>query len=455
MSKFIERSHLSAMNLKVYFFCILLCLSAIIGPTVAGRKTSSNSRRGGSKPQQPPQYANPNIAQLSYGGNQPAQSISRPQLNSAPPQPSAPVGGNANSRPIGWNVDSPAVAANKPPVNANPPYPVNNQPGAPPPPYSQMPNQGPPPAYSPYPNPNVPNRFNEQPPAYNPSQGGFGAPHSNYPQQPQPGFGAGGYPQQPGVAPGSYPAQPGFGGAPAGFPNGAAPGGYPSGGFNQPPVNYQPQGGQGGSGLSTALLAGGGGLLIGGLAGHALSGSSDPKTIIINNTVVQAPENASQPVLNATETVLATTPVPLAAYPVAGNPNPSVNIQSVGSSEMIPLATYTPPGQVPSEQTASSTGLYPALQSQVNTGSGVAIELTTAVPLAPFPVTNISQAAASSQPQGTTPSPFALASLNSQGNTVSQESSQKSSAYNSFNTIHTLITCLIVTLPSISRIFLF
>lgn len=474
MYKFIERSNFSAMNLKVYFVCAVLCLSVFIAPTVAARKTSSSSsRRGGSSSssssrgsypkQQPPQYANPNNAQLSYGGNQPVVAAPRPQLNSAPPRPSAPVNAdNGPARPIGWNVDSPAVANNKPQVHSNPPYPVNNQPGLghpaqpPPPPYSPMPGQGPPPAYSQYPNPNVPNRFNEQPPAYSPNQGGgFGAPQPNYPQQPN--YGAGAYPQ-----PGPYPQQqqPGGFGAPpqGGFPaggynGGVAPGAYP-GGYNQPPVvnNYN-QKGSGGSGLQTALLAG-----VGGLALYGALKPSDTKTIIINNTVVQTPENA-------TGIDLATTPVPLAAYPTADNfaqQNASDSaVQSTGSSEMVPLATYSPPSQVPSvssepiklaDPIATSTGIYPSLPSEVNTGSGVVIEVTTAVPLAQYPSTINS---ASSQPQdaigaSTTPNPIALASLNSQSNTQPQESAQKSGAHRHLNTA---VTCLsLVLLPTLSRL---
>lgn len=465
------------MNAKLYLVCAVLLV--ITDFSLAGRKTSSSSRRGGSssssssrisKPQQPHQYANPSIAQLSYGGNQPAQAISRPQLNSAP-QPSAPVANsNANTRPIGWNVDSPAVVANKPPVHANPPYPVNNQPGlgqpmhpAAPPPYSPVAGQGPPPPYSQYPNPNVPNRFGEAPPAY--SQGGFPQ-QPNYPQQP--GLGPvsyphpqAGYPQQPNYPQGGqYPQQNGFGGAPGGYP-GSPGGGYPGapGSFNQQPqvVNNYEQKGSGGSGLQTALLAG-----VGGLALYGALKPSDTKTIIINNTVVQTPENATLGA-NATMVEMITTPVPLASYPVGFNGSTDA-ILSIGSSEMVPLATVPPPAfiaPVSSEPlkldpnaSIPTTGLYPSLTSEVTMGSGIAIEVTTAVPLAQYP-SSPSNLVDASQLSSSSQAPFALASLNSQSTPAPDNRSSSKESGAPINTFTTANMCLLLAVSTyISRLLL-
>uniref|UniRef100_A0A336KFK7 CSON009322 protein n=1 Tax=Culicoides sonorensis TaxID=179676 RepID=A0A336KFK7_CULSO len=372
MLKFRERN-----SMKIALICLILCLSSQVDARKgAGAKRGGSSSKFSSnrvaKPQQTQQqsYANPNIAQLSYS----------PSQQAAPVRPSAPVDSSAGSRPIGWNTgghESPAVAANKPPVNSAP-YPVNNNqfPQAPPPSYSQYPNQhgnvnGPPPPYSAQPQPGVQSRFNEAPPAYSPQN-----PNPGYPIQQQQGLGQPGY----GQAPAGYPQQPGFGAQP-GF--GGQPGypvqqGQPGFGAPQAPVinNYyqgQPGGGGGSSGLSglqTGLLAGTAGLSL-----YSALKPSDTKTIIINNTVIQeVPVNSTEAAQNVSDS----TPVPLAAYPA--------------SAEMVPLAPIP------------ATGLYPSLAPMMNVPCN-----GTDCPTTTVPETNPSQA-----PQMASSEPSMLSSTSNQ-----------------------------------------
>lgn len=374
MLKFRERN-----SIKAALICVILCLlSQVDARKGAGAKrggSSSSKFSSGSrvsKPQQTQQqsYANPNIAQLSYS----------PSQQAAPVRPSAPVDSSAGSRPIGWNThESPAVAANKPPVNSAP-YPVNNNqfPQAPPPSYSQFPNQhgnvnGPPPPYSAQPQPGLQSRFNEPPPAYSPQN-----PNPGYPIQQQQGLGQPGY----GQAPAGYPVQQGFGQQP-GYP---IQQGQPGFGSPQAPVinNYyqgQPGGGGGSSGLSglqTGLLAGTAGLSL-----YSALKPSDTKTIIINNTVVQeVPVNTTEAAQNVSDA----TPVPLAAYP--------------SSVEMFPLAPIP------------ATGLYPSLAPMMNAPCNDTDCPTTTVP---EPSPSIESNMASSEPpmpaSSSNQSPSSLAPL--------------------------------------------
>ncbi|XP_063699194.1 uncharacterized protein LOC134829845 [Culicoides brevitarsis] len=382
MLKFIERDFI-----KVALICVL-CLTALTDARKAAgakRGGSSGSKYGGSrvsKPQtqsQPPKYANPNIASLSYS----------PSQQAAPMKPSAPVApvhsaSPDHSKPIGWNVghESPAAAVNKPPVNSAP-YPTNNQFNhqAPPPSYSQYPNQhgnmnGPPPPYSAQPQPGLQSRFNEAPPAYSPVGH---QPNPGYPVQ-QPGLGQPGYPQQPGFgypAPGGYPQQqPGF-----------APGGQAPTIVN----NYHqtaPQGGNGGgSGLTNALLLGSVGL-----GAYNAFKPSGEKTVIINNTVVQQvpAENSTEMASNMSSPAVETTPVPLAAYP-------SSPVPAGSASEMVPLAPMPSPTVMPATSDApaatntempssasSPAAMMPSSPEPAQPASDVTVSQLTASSLAPL-----------------------------------------------------------------------
>lgn len=398
---------------KTIIICTLLCLATLLDPTDARKTSSSSSRRNGgvssgrvTKPQgyanpgiaslsygpgqaaiprpQPsaPKHADPSIAQLSYGNNQPAISKqTAPVQHAAPPQapsapvmpPQAPVAPSQGARPIGWNVDQ---QANKPQVNSAP-YPQQNSA-----PYPQQ-NSAPYPLQNSAPYPVQNPQHNSAPyPVQNPP------PYSQYPHAGgQPNYPAG-YPQSP---PQQYPVQQG--GFHPGQPQitnnyyGGAPGG----------------GGSSGSGLQTALIAG-----VGGLALYGALKPSETKTIIINNTAIVVPENATVPagatVLPANSTlppgvalaplqVATEQPVLLAAYPGMENGTTQIIPQTTpASSSEVPISGSTDGGSTTESVLLAgypSTGLYPSLP----------VTMTTGVPLASYP---------GSEP---TPKPVALASL--------------------------------------------
>lgn len=317
----LKRYHLPKISstkiTKTFVFCIILCISTVIDARKSSGSSNKRTNNGAvsvGRVTKPQQFASPSIASLSYGPGQIAQARPQPSApkfadpahaqlsygaNQAPSskQTIQPAASAPNTRPVGWNVNG-NEAMTKPSLNSAT-YPAQNTPLYPanPPLYPSV-NNGPPPA------------------------------HSQYPQSQVP---------------------PGF------QPQGSFPNGQPSI-VNNYYGSHGNQGSSGGSGLQTAILAG-----VGGLALYGALKPSESKTIIINNTAIIVPQNATVPEgavvlpVNATlppgvETlqplqVATDQPVLLAAYPNSNETVVASTIHGLDNSTDVE-STSSNPGSV-------------------------------------------------------------------------------------------------------------